>query len=687
MRKFLSLTLAFFFALQFTMQNANGALSLSGDNWKDPLRTKTWTPPLVSDELVGKTAAQDLTNKIIDGDLNTLLNLPVNLAGGKVTGQLPVANGDANFVTVGTFQNVGGDKRFEGELNVTGNFKLGSLVGILRSTAAGVLTTLVDLTSDITGYLPWFRGGNGNLIKNNASFEISPVTTGWTCSAITPTRDVTASVDGSYGITFTASATVQGCLQYFDVPQGSIGSLLEYSIYIQANGDVEVCSINGGSVSKCSTYIANQSTGLVKITVTDRPIDSLSNNNGILWRTKTATTTTVKADKAYAGSLQSAEAVMAKFQVDSNQRDCGIVASDLVGFGTPTNLSFKCSRMGSKLLMYGYFISGVATAVPNTIAIKYEGQHLTAKVGNDKRVVVGSGGFGVSAGAAVTVIAADKSNVIRIGIQSASGGGLNDALGNVVISNGVSLGFFALIEIAEWSESYNAALAVCEKGPKFCTNTISLKRFNPDLFATDQFGNTYPVTKGANAGYSIVDVTSLGLANPMICVPTNSGGSNYFGWTTVLNPVTNTQVTAYTVNGSNLQATDAGFFMNCTKTGSDYILSLDKFAGFLPMNDVKSTEWVVGYDWIDNKPIYKRCYKVPSDISTDGATIVSMGTNLNPIAPNFGNSTNEWTIFNGSTSAGYYAALYNKTTGALRSVLSGGYIIRAGSKFCMEYTK
>jgi len=53
--------------------------SLSGDNWKNPNRTKTWTPPSITDDIVGATDAKTLTNKTINGANNTLSNVPVDM--------------------------------------------------------------------------------------------------------------------------------------------------------------------------------------------------------------------------------------------------------------------------------------------------------------------------------------------------------------------------------------------------------------------------------------------------------------------------------------------------------------------------------------------------------------------------------------------------------------------------------
>ena len=44
-------------------------------------------------------------------------------------------------------------------------------------------------------------------------------------------------------------------------------------------------------------------------------------------------------------------------------------------------------------------------------------------------------------------------------------------------------------------------------------------------------------------------------------------------------------------------------------------------------------------------------------------------------------------IVNGAASGGLNSVFYNKGNGIVRTHITGGSILRAGTKFCMEYTK
>jgi hypothetical protein len=70
-----------FLVLSTSLFGQSTTKSLSGDNWKNPNRTKTWTPPSITDDIVGATDAKTLTNKTINGANNTLSNVPVSIQG------------------------------------------------------------------------------------------------------------------------------------------------------------------------------------------------------------------------------------------------------------------------------------------------------------------------------------------------------------------------------------------------------------------------------------------------------------------------------------------------------------------------------------------------------------------------------------------------------------------------------
>ena len=81
--------------LLFFTQNVF-ALSLSGDDWKNPLRTKTWNPPSESDTLIGKKDVASL-NVLTDGSFEKF-STPVDwTASSTSTVTMSIVNTD--FVT------------------------------------------------------------------------------------------------------------------------------------------------------------------------------------------------------------------------------------------------------------------------------------------------------------------------------------------------------------------------------------------------------------------------------------------------------------------------------------------------------------------------------------------------------------------------------------------------------------
>ena len=77
-----------------------------------------------------------------------------------------------------------------------------------------------------------------------------------------------------------------------------------------------------------------------------------------------------------------------------------------------------------------------------------------------------------------------------------------------------------------------------------------------------------------------------------------------------------------------------------------------------------------------------------SDISVDGSAITTWASGLNSLNTiSAGATSNLWTILNGTTNGAFSGIRYNSTTGQVVVHLTGGSLIRAGTTFCMEYTR
>ena len=551
--------------------------------------------------------------------------------------------------------------------------------------------------------------GNGNMLPD-PSFE----------SGILPSNTVPTAV-GEYGIACEGSGTrgietnvlandgtkvlrlmygagiglgVGRCGIYYKVPDNLIGTNVEISFTGAVKYGSTICIRSVQSISPFASQDGNCLTTNDDVADKNKSfVFSITPIYDVVYLyfskpdgdTATGTYRQAFLDTIHIGKPKSDEAIVAKFDNTTKSEDCGIAASDIVGFGTPTALIFRCSQVGEKLFITGAFTSGASTATLATINIKYRGATLTASTGDSSFfTVVGDGGFGAgSGGSQLKIIVGNGESLIKFGLQSTATGAITPQNGSSIAATGVRVSFYATITISQWSSLTNAAIVACKEGPLKCydKHIATVTGFSP--FAVSQDYPWISSVTNPSTGLYEVNFTSGMYSVPPKCLLSTTNTSDYKA--TFYQDSTASKVFVKTSGGSTV--INSTFTIECTKQGVDAKNPNSTVTPMSDMNDVKSTEWVVGWNHIDSKPIYKMCHKIASNISTDATTIVSWGTGLNPIAPNFGNSSNEFVVFNGSTNAGYYVALYNKTTGNLRTVLSGGYIMRTGSYFCMEYTK
>ena len=110
--------------------------SLSGDNWKNPNRTKTWTPPANTDTLVGNSTPATLSNKELSAPVISSPSFTGSVQGdlsvtGAVTSSNPAITSNTNISATTQFV-----KQSTSNLNslVDGSFEGSTLTEWMLST-------------------------------------------------------------------------------------------------------------------------------------------------------------------------------------------------------------------------------------------------------------------------------------------------------------------------------------------------------------------------------------------------------------------------------------------------------------------------------------------------------------------------------------------------------------------------
>ena len=624
-----------------------------------------------------------------------------------VTGILPIANGGTgasakNFVDLTTNQSVAGDKTFTGQTTFSNRVTMTDMInidrpaGIVKTDSSGNIEVgTVNLPTEVVGSLPQNNGGNGNLIPTNASFELSPVNTDWTCSAIVPSASGAAAVDGAQGITFTASSASQGCTRYVSMPEGNVGKLLEYSMYVKSTGgDVEVCSINDSVVSNCKTYTVGQSTDVVKVIVTDRPKNANTNANGILFRTKTATSTTFFGDLAYIGLPKSDEAIVAKFDNTTGWTPCTFSTLAWSGLGTVTN-DLECKRDKDDLRISGTITVGTTSAAIPTIPMPTNYGTINHIYKANKRVgiYINNESSAYHGGVVLsytgnTLAFADRATIGSFTLQALTP--TNN--GSYVSANGTKVSLELSIPIAEWSSQTNAAIVACKEGPLKCKETFLASVSGTGVISDTNADWIQSVTlSGTNNARKAITFKSNLFTVPPVCVVSSYGCDTQTSGCSKNVMIANLSkdvLTTVSILNNDAQYSAEKITISCSKTDVDS-KNPNETVRLLENFYVDANEIAVGYDRIDNKTIYQRCHKVVSNVTTDNVTLATWPANLNPVnVMGNGNVAGVWE-FNGGNSSSFGTAsiLYISATGVVRSWISGSHTLRAGSKSCLQYTK
>lgn len=90
----------------------------------------------------------------------------------------------------------------------------------------------------------------------------------------------------------------------------------------------------------------------------------------------------------------------------------------------------------------------------------------------------------------------------------------------------------------------------------------------------------------------------------------------------------------------------------------------------------------------NGEQLYRRCFTVDSDKTTTNTLLYTIDANLVPRnVPRYYNSPSSYALLSASYSSDSFLINYNPSNGEIRSYVSGNYIVKTGTSFCMDYTK
>ena len=396
-------------------------------------------------------------------------------------------------------------------------------------------------------------------------------------------------------------------------------------------------------------------------------------------------------DKAYASIYDPKDqATILGFKNDSKYELCTFSTFSWSGFGT-VNPSLYCMRDGNTLRMKGSVVFGTTTAVEGRIPLPSNYGVINTHPfpsSNSSNQLVGTFYRALTAPNKGGVVLVSPASLNYLGlstsetISSASINPMVFGIASTISSAGQTASFDISVPIAEWSENTNGALVTCKEGPVKCAN---------------EYSASITTGSGLVENEDVDWITSCTAANPTVCTlrePTVNPLTCTFGGNITVGAVirlvsrTTTTLTLGSYNSSTGAFSNTPFDIKCTKQGSDYNAGYEKVLGFTEDADIRSTEWLTGgFDYISAKPIYRRCHKVASDITTHNATVVTWPANLNPIGLN-NFYADSWSISSYGSNTNGSNINYTKSSGVVSFEKNGTLAkIGSGTTFCMDYVK
>lgn len=127
----------------------------------------------------------------------------------------------------------------------------------------------------------------------------------------------------------------------------------------------------------------------------------------------------------------------------------------LVGFGTPTGVTFYSRRCGPNLEIFARFAVGTSTTTEVRIPLGFNGTEANVAVSsfmNSSVYFVGMAALSITAAAQYIILATGGNTYLRVGIQNSGRAGLTAVNGDTALpSSGSALSFTASVPIEGWS--------------------------------------------------------------------------------------------------------------------------------------------------------------------------------------------------------------------------------------------
>lgn len=394
------------------------------------------------------------------------------------------------------------------------------------------------------------------------------------------------------------------------------------------------------------------------------------------------------ADSAEVTGLKYTNTLQGKLNPISNWQ--AYTPTNTQGFGTISSVELEYRRVGSNLEVRGYYTTGTVTAVEGQIGLPsgllIDQGTLTSVSGTYTRDTASASNGGLI----LTTGGDDFVNFTAVSVfNSVSTNALAPANASNAVGTGQRMSLEFSVPIAGWDSGIDAVVQNMELTAETANELNAVVNTSGAIDSEDYDFLNGNCTNPSTGRYVCTFNSGIFTVIPEIVVTPYNPTAPTQARSIILYNVTTSGFSVQIQQSSSNTLINQKFNVSVSKQGAD-VNKTQTIVATLTQDSLqdKYSETEITYGFWNGEQLYRRCFTVSSDITSTSLDVVTWASGLKPKGIGGQDATTYWNIEQVTSSSGnQLAVLYNDSDGTVDVFIVGSYRVRAGSSYCMDYTK